>query len=227
MMFDDDEILIEEVLLNKCKPYLNLLKELARNGTKKPLLRGSAQPYDTLTKIEVTARPNPMSMEKEDHAIADEWFKEKFNIAARSKTVFVTTNRGLASRYGTIHYIFPIGKFSIINSSNYADLFLQMGWMQKAEIYKKKFGVPEGYDLGSYNGVKELLADIKSESPSKYKEVVLTILENGDYEKNNFKEAFRNGNEIMLKCNSFFIISDEDERIKDFINDFVWDDIFI
>ena len=211
-MFDDDEILIEELLLNNCKPYLKLLKELARNGIKKPLLRGSAQPHETLTRISVTDRVIPMSMDKEDHQIADHWFQENFNIAAR--------------RYGSIHYVFPIGKFSIINSKNYADLFLQMGWMQKAELYKKKYGVPEGYDLETYNGVKELLADIKKESPSKYKEIVISILEQGEYEKNNFKEAFRNGNEIMLKCKAFYIIEDQDERIKDFINDFIWDDIF-
>jgi len=226
-MFDDDDILIEEILLNKCKPYLTLLKELARNGIKRPLLRGSAQPYDTLTKIKVEQRPKPMSMDAEDHQISNEWFKEKFNVAARTNTVFVTTNRGLASKYGSIHYVFPVGKFSIINSNNYTDLFLEMGWMQKAEIYKKKFGIPEGYDLESYKGVKKFLEDVKAESPSKYKEIVLAILENGDYEKNNFKEAFRNGNEIMLKCNSFYIINGEDERIKDFINDFIWDDIFI
>lgn len=236
-MFDDDDILIEEILLNNCKPYLTLLKELARNGIKKPLLRGSAQPYDTLTKIKVSERPKPMSMDQEDHQISNAWFKEKFNVAARTETVFVTTSRGLASNYGLIHYVFPIGKFSIINSNKYTDLFLEMGWMQKANIYKKKFGVPEGYDLETYKGdkkfletykgVKKFLEDVKTENPSKYKEIVTTILENGDYEKNNFKEAFRNGNEIMLKCNAFYIISEEDDRIKDFINDFIWDDIFI
>jgi len=226
-MFEDDEPLMEEKILTNCGPYLNLLKELSRNGIKKPLLRGSATPYDSLTKLAVKERPSPINTELIDHEISNQWFKDNFGIEARSKTVFVTTNRGLASRYGEIHYIFPIGKFSIINSEKYADLFLKFGWMSKVKIFRSIYGTPEEYpNIETYEEAKKFLDSLKEKDPEKYEKIIHTILSNGEYKKNNFKEAFRNGNEIMLKCKSFYIIK-EDERIKDFINDFIWDDIFI
>lgn len=224
----DDEILIEEKILNNCQPYLKLLKHLYQSGMKRPLLRGSAEPYTELTRIPVSERKQPMNMDATDHKLTDEWFSNEFGIAARTKTVFVTTNRGLAKRYGTIHYVFPIGKFSIIHSPKYADLFLQLGWMEKTKIYKELFDLPEQFtDIKTYNEAKEFLEYVQHNYPEKYENVIIHILENGNYQKNNFTDAFRSGNEIMLKCKAFYIISADDERINDFINDFIWDEVYI
>jgi hypothetical protein len=225
-MFGEDDILIEEKLLNNCKPYLNLLKHHFKHGMKRPLLRGSAQPYDTLTRIPVEERNKPMSMDLENHRIADEWFNEHFGIPARSKTVFTTTNRGLAKHYGIIHYIFPIGKFTIINSPVYSDLFLYMGVIDMTRTYIKLFGKQDSSKLENYDEAKSFMNDLKENEPEKYKEVVHQILEKGEYEKNNYTEAFKNGNEIMLRCKAFYIITAEDETINDFINDFIWDEIY-
>lgn len=226
-MFDDDEVLIEEKILNNCQPYLKLLKHLYQSGMKRPLLRGSAEPFNVLTRIPVKERKQPMNMEKVDHEITNQWFKDTFGIAARSHTVFVTTNRGLAKHYGTIHYVFPIGKFSIINSPDYADLFLQLGWLEKARIYKDIFNVEDEINLETYKDAKTFLEELKNKEYEKYEKVITYILENGNYQKNNYKEAFKNGNEIMLKCKAFYIINADDERINDFINDFIWDEVYI
>lgn len=226
MMFDDEEVLIEEKILNNCKPYLKLLKHMAKNGVKRPLLRGSAQPYDNLTRIQVQERKQPMSMSTVDHQMSNKWFSDTFGIAARTETVFTTTNRGLAKRYGTIHFIFPIGKFSIINSPEYSDLFFRMSGANKLDIYKKLFGVVDGRELETYDDIKDFMEELAQDEPLKYQELINVILEEGKYEKNNYSEAFKNGNEIMLKCKAFYIVTADEERINDFINDFVWDEIY-
>lgn len=228
-MFDDtDEILMEEQLITKCGPYLRLLKHLAAQGIKRPLLRGSMDDYSELTRVQVKPREMTMNMSKTNTQIANEWFVEEFGIAARTDTVFTTTNRGMASSYGRINMVFPIGKFSIIHSENYKDLFYALGSKNILETLEE-----ENYDLASlYDHVSDdepkmneaLIEAMIKNDPEGYKKVVKRVLEKGDYKKNEFANAFKSGHEIMLRCKAYFIVG-ADERIEDFINDFIWDDL--
>lgn len=228
-MFDDtDEILMEEQLITKCGPYLRLLKHLAAQGIKRPLLRGSMGDYSGLTRVQVTPRDITMNMSKVNTQIANEWFVGEFGIAARTDTVFTTTNRGMASSYGRINMVFPIGKFSIIHSENYKDLFYALGSKNILETLEE-----QNYDLATLYGHVSDDAGMKNDAlieamikhdPEEYKNVVKEVLAKGGYRKNDFASAFKSGHEIMLRCKAYFIVS-ADERIEDFINDFIWDDL--
>lgn len=230
-MFDDtDEILMEEQLISKCGPYLRLLKHLAAQGIKRPLLRGSVDDFSDLTRIVFKPRQQTMNMSAVNTEIANEWFKEEFGIAARTNTVFTTTNRGMASSYGHIKYIFPIGKFSMVHSNKYPDLFHVLSPKNILEKLES-----ENYDIATlYNNVdsgqepteEQLInAMIKIDQES-YEKVVKEILKQGDYQKNSFADAFKSGHEIMLRCKAYYIVNASD-RIEDFINDFIWDDLDI
>lgn len=227
MFYDTDETLMEEQIITKCGPYIRLLKHLAAQGIKRPLIRGTVDNYPELTRIQVKPRTQTMNMSKLDTEIANEWFKEKFGIAARTETVFTTTNRGMASNYGYVRYIFPIGKFSTIHSEKYKDLYFALKPANVInELKKEKYDFATIYSkIGGTDEPKpeEVVDVIIKEDEETYRKVVKQLLDKGDYRKNDYANAFKSGHEIMLRCNAYFIVN-SDDRIEDFINEFIWED---
>lgn len=223
----DDEILLEEILLRDCSKYLSLMRRLYKKGIKRPLLRGSAEVFTDLKRINFKARAKTMNMEERDHQIANSWFYDKFGIKARTDTLFVTTRISMAKHYGTPHYVFPIGGFEVIHSPVISDLFLSMGTHSKYEV-ARSFGIEhdEIKNINDYKEAKKFFDELYLNDNDTYTRIVSTILEKGNYQKNDFAGAFESGNEIMLKCKAFYMISTDNERVYEFINSFVWDDIY-
>lgn len=216
---DDIDTLPEEMLIDNCKSYLNILKDLAANGIRNPLLRGSKQPYEKMTKLNVKKRERAMNMDDYTFEITDNWFKNNFNIAARSSTVFSTTDIEQANDYGFSHYMFPIGSFNTIHSNNVKDLYILLNKRNTGKKAIQLYGakeIPQEYQYAiDYYYYQE---------PENYAEIIRHILNDADYQKNDVRNAFTSGHEIMIKTKSYYMIP-MDTWVEDFLDDFIYDEI--
>lgn len=217
----DDEELMEEKIINDCKPYLKLLKHLNNNKIHSVLYTGSANIYEELTKKQIKVREHPKNMDDMTNNILNKWFQDKFNFPVRDKCLYCTTNIGQAKDYGFLHYVFPIGKFNIYNSSNVSDLYIYLNNRLLLNSLAPKLNKEQEKVLNSKGTFKEIVDSIKKEYPELYEETVFQIMDNSNYEKNNFVNAFLNKNEIMLTCKSYYIV-EANERYREFFKDFIW-----
>lgn len=110
-----------QAIVNDCKPYLQSF-ESTHQIMPHSLYRGM-HVNEIYMKKDVRKNRKPSDMQEHRHQIIDKWFKQQFGVAARSEGLFVTTAKKQAARYGVPYYIFPIGQYSIIASTEVRDLF--------------------------------------------------------------------------------------------------------
>ena len=123
--FDEFKKIIER----DCASYIKQV------GFKMPLYRGMEKVSNPAFIIETPDEDVPVYKKRvrldrvpsafsvEMHSMIDNWFNEKFQIKARSQTVFATGDKMDALLYGEAFIIFPIGEFKYVWSPNVADLF--------------------------------------------------------------------------------------------------------
>ena len=87
------------------------------------LTRGISGSHPDCFKKDVRSDRRPTDSNKEWHDALNMEFLEKFNIKARSESLFCSK---LSAGYGdTLYIIFPIGNFYMLYSRAYPDLFLE------------------------------------------------------------------------------------------------------
>jgi hypothetical protein len=169
---------VANLIKKDCKPFLKVWKNLDLL----PLIdsfiySGRKGQSEVFIKKKVRKDRNPLNSGQYIHEILDELFFERFEIKARSQSLFVTSKYSEASNYGTPYVIFPIGKFNTIWSSLISDLYMHMGIFshtERKELTREDFK----------NQIDERLI-------SKYK-------------KGNLTGAIKSGNEIMLICDEYY-----------------------
>ena len=104
---NESEMSIEEIntlIHKKCKPYLKLIKG------EYPLYRGMDTGYSLKGIKDVRTDRHSKGMSTNNFNILNSWLKKNGH-AERSKSVISTSDKNFADYHGTVHYIFPMGKF--------------------------------------------------------------------------------------------------------------------
>jgi len=141
------------------------------------------------------------------HKLLDAHFKEKFGIPFRSQGVFTTSKMGIASDYGAVKLIFPIGKFDYLWSPKIEDAYNAFdGWKYGDDPHVLK-------DFPQHFSMKHIWAmEDEREDWTKYKKELADALEEDDFGyvlNSGLTEAMERGNEIMLKCPAYYAVYNE------------------
>lgn len=168
-----------------CKKYLSDIKydvetyKLFRgiNSTKllvKKNVRKNRKPKDT-----------PIAWQK----VIDEVFK-KHNLPLRSQSIFVTNSMSVASEYGEVYDIFPIGNYRVSYNTKYPDLWADFLY-PKRHFFDEKLS-----NKNERNSFKKLIE--KEIVPYQKITSVKKIIENAI-----------EGVEIMIECSSYYGLLDD------------------
>ena len=115
------------MLYNDCKPYIH------------DLIKGGFQDYDNfmysgrsetkdIIKKSVRKNRKPKDTDEDIHDSLNREFKERFGYNVRSETIFATGSMTQANEYGNrVYCIFPIGKYEVIWSPEFTDLYTVVG----------------------------------------------------------------------------------------------------
>lgn len=173
-----------------CAPYLQSIAD-ASGLDNNALYRGmqTSEPH-----VERSVRKNrkPVDMPPQLHEFLDQWFKDKFGVAARSNGLFVSTGEKQASNYGVPYFVFPKGQFSVIASREVRDLF---DMLNQLIMDDPRFAdVSSLYDMGNKQlGKKQL-------------KVLERILDQAEYKQYNVK-SLQDEVEAVVICDSYHAIN--------------------
>lgn len=191
-----------QLIYDHCQPFLRASGWSYPNGDF--LYRGMGR-IEPEPFIEVPVRPRePKDSTKQIHALLDNQFAEDYGVRFRSKGIFCTGAQGIASDYGTVYMIFPIGKFDFLWSPLVDDAFNHFdGW---------KFGT----DPIALQNQRHLFNARHIWGTEDEKEVFKTYLtqlqvalaDNAfDYRFNeDLPGAIASDHEIMLSCHSYYAV---------------------
>ena len=175
-------IAIAQLISRDCAPFIAAL-----NGDlmQYKLSRGIEQTAEFGIKKARLVGRKPTSTNPEHHAIWNNWFTENFGHPYRNG-IFVTGDQLVASTYGTMYHIFPIGQYSILWNPKVGDLFNTMnGAMTK--FWSNNPG--QEWDKPD---IDNALDQLKS-----------------DYRQDGIKEAIASEKEIMLWCEQYYYLSED------------------
>lgn len=213
------DVPIEEVILQRCKPFLEKFKESYTNGVRKTLRRGMLiQPEDTFTRIKAKKDRTPVNTKKVIHELVDDWFNDKFGIRARSQAFFCTSDTYQAQEYGFPFLVFPEGKFQIIHSDKVKDLFIQLTPGKLYHVYEKMNNIQKDVE---YNDAVSLINNL---SQDELRPVVYKAMESFNYRMNDFEGALMSKNEIMVYCDYYYVAQHNSEEALQLLMDYVSDD---
>jgi hypothetical protein len=118
----------------------------------------------------------------EYHHAADNWFLKNTGVRFRSDAIYTTGSYGKAEDYGKVGVIFPIGNFQFCWSPKYDSMLESL----------KEFGAvgTSGEILSEGQFYKGLAA--------------------GKYQTTDLSAALNSLNEVMVHCESFYIIGSAD-----------------
>jgi len=149
----------------------------------KILFRGLGYARDDFMKKTVRLSDRvPKDMPEEIHNKLNKFFVMKHGAPFRN-ALFLSGDNAQADEYGSLYRIYPIGNFEFLWSPAVNDLF--SSWEDYAYGWDAEYGYPE-----------ENLRDFHNE-----------ILKN-NYTTNDLAKAIGSGNEIMLRCKSYYAIDD-------------------
>jgi len=150
------------------------------------------------------------------HYAFNEYFKEKFGKPYRSISVFCTGDPDIANEYagsGTNHVIFPVGDFDYCWSPQLSDLFGEFEYKLNHNIvndfHRQLLELPPDTKLSEeqYNEIQE----IEAIDPDNYCIELVNYYFNHkpvEYlENQNFEQAIKSGNEIMIDCDKYYAIN--------------------
>lgn len=147
---EDDPFQLGELLNKDCKQFMS------QRNKNHLLLRGLGLSLKTnagevqignhivpFYRKEVRKDRQPMSTNKHVHEIIDEWFSINFGVSARSKSMFCVGDRALpiASSYGVVYAVFPMGRFHAFWSPDINDLYDEL----------------DGNDIGRHSDDEEII----------------------------------------------------------------------
>lgn len=130
-----------------------------------------------LVRKRVRKNRRPKDSWEEYSEYLDNALKEKFGWKPRSEGLFVSGNYMMASSYGHVHVIFPVGNFKYIWNTDYKDNLKLIG-SRHSPHPKDNAGIVEP-------------------------RIERSIM-NNEFINNNINDALRKGHEIMIKCDEYF-----------------------
>lgn len=180
---------IIETLDRDCKPFLFDWKKL---DTTKWLMSGRhISDFDNIAKKYVRQDRQPLDTPLEIHKVVDDWFQRKFGVRARSQSIFCTFNPNLATNFGKLMLVFPIGEYKVISSNQVEDLMLL--FTESGRIINRS---KSPIDKDTWKTLTQSDKDT----------VIDAILNNLDNSNYTTKLTFHN-NEIMLICKSAYMVN--------------------
>lgn len=215
-----------ELIKNDCQPFLSNNLTALKSGT--TLFRGISKVNpvnDTFMTIDVWAnkKRSPTHTPLALHFLADMYMEETFGHAYRTSSCFVSTDITMASRYGTVYGIFPIGDYDMLYSPNVGD-FYEWYLSACADVDESIFGNEkqfitdtEKYGL-KFNSINEIKPTMKE---FKYGEIVDSTGQDKTSEFMNYlfyvvfpRLGYKvtkniddsNGNECMLRCEKYYAV---------------------
>jgi hypothetical protein len=223
--------IIVDTLRKECAPYISAVK----NCKYKFLYRGThEQPIGAMHFVKTRTNRKPKDTPWESHNYFDKLFEERFGWKARSGGVFAAANFSDAASYsfkgvkpGVTSLFFPIGKFKYVWSPQVADFYNFARYLfpnfidstiGKVEDFKinhfKESAKQIYYTISYYTGYDKIesMSDITKMSEIVAQDLVDT------YKDNDICEFFfiskDRGNEISVKCNSYYMI---DTSVEEYI----------
>lgn len=215
-----------ELIKNDCQPFLSNNLSFLKQG--KSLFRGISnvnKANDLFMSFDVWAnkKRSPTHTPLALHFLADMYMEETFGHAYRSASCFVTTDSMMASRYGTVYGIFPIGDYDMLYSPSVGD-FYEWYLTACADVDKFAFGNEEQFmnDTEKYGLKFNSINDIKlTMKEFKHGEIVDSTGEDKTSEFMNYLfyvvfprlgyKVTKNindsdGNECMLRCEKYYAV---------------------
>ena len=173
-----------------CKPFLSKYSKLLKN--EQFLWRGSDKIIRGIGHVVTRKNRKPTDTTIDLHNKLDELFKKRFGWKARSEGVFCTGKLTSAASYGHPYIMIPAGKFEFIWSPMVWDLFDEL---RNQELIKGYTGI---------DNPKTSFYDPKDEKHNiKLKYII------GTYINKNLRSAMRTHNEIIIKCDSYYLLEDD------------------
>lgn len=206
----DQDLEVIEMIRKECQPFLKDWKAtgLQHNWS---LLRGLKEGKNLYYRKQVRQDRRPKDSDDSDSKVFDEWLFKKFGIHGRTQCIFCTSDGDDAGGYGPIYYVFPIGKYDILWSMKYRDVWGDI--FNDPEMDPNLINHPgelNWLDL-SFIG-KRLNIDIMALSPSEQQKIWVEERDKSmerimrTYKKGDLKGALQSKNEIMVKCNEYFAV---------------------
>ncbi len=229
---EGNKLPVETVLTmvyDKSKPFI---KDLVKGGfsyynKQDSLMMSGRKGYDPTITKKVRQDRSSKDTPEDTHKLMDNEFNKKFGIKARSQTIFCTGDLHTARGYGsTVYLIFPIGKYEIIWSPKYRDLYNDTNsifYNPMKDLEKSEIKIWREWGENGKNDKEREDAEFKKASDtynkrmdSISKEVV------SSYQKDNIVQALRSTNEIMLYTKQYigFRRNDWDFILKSYIDKF-------
>lgn len=215
-----------ELIKEHCQPFLSANLSTLKSGTN--LYRGitkvnptvdSFMTFDVWTNRTRKPTHTPLPL----HFLADMWMEETFGYAYRSSSCFASTDYLMASRYGTVYSIFPIGEYELLYSPMIGDLY---EWYLRACDYvdDQVFGYTDQFlkDTKKYGLQFEVTEDIlPALQQFAHGDVIDASGQDKFAEFNNYlfhvifpRLGYRttkyiddsDGNECMLRCKQYYAV---------------------
>lgn len=212
---------IFDIIRRDCQPFLKELKKTER------FLYSGRNQDDRYLNFKIRKNRYPRDTASEIHELFDEHFKKKFGIKLRSESMFVSGDTKQADAYGYIYYVFPKGKYGLYYNTRIHDLWTGLQGAIKQEktemhpslIYNLKYDMhtdqlvtfsewdaPNSKDeYDGFTNVKEWYSHFIGKIVNKYK-------------KGDLKGAIIFKGEVMLVCDSVYLLRESEFDKKELLN---------
>lgn len=202
----DNEVLREFMrrVAKDCKPFLNQKKpgQVMYRGL------GLAQ-FPTIYDKRVRKDRLPTDTALIIHDIFNDFFYKKFQVEARSTSIFCSGKYSEARGYGNVYVVYPVRDFECIWSPKIDDLFSMTEKMIRREFQ-------DYTDLhNNFDDDKAVNDGIMDEIEAK----VVEFLQEGNYTNTDLTRALESGNELMVVTDFYHAINYRTTPVQPYLFD--------
>lgn len=195
-----------QILLRDCKPFLEQINYKVSRYT---LLRGIPDEYEPLPNTIITYRTIKQRFSRDTshdkHITFDDMFEHVFGTRFRSNAIFTTGDPEIAHSYGHVQAVFPIGQFKYLWSPRVGDLYQYELTTLIQSLMGADFIMTDRDRKESKTGrmVQQYMSgEMSQQQINKMFEKMAKKL---NYKTTGLKEATKQGTEIMVSGDSFYM----------------------
>jgi len=187
-----NEFIIEDVSVFEVEQFVNRIKQDCQPFLKQANGRHMYRGLGNATKpfmgksVRLTNR-KPKDVPIIFHDMINTYFTKKFGAPFRN-AMFCSSMLTFADYYGNIYSVYPIGDFEFVWSSEVEDLYMELDEIDPD--YKKE--IKQLNNTSKIKATKQILNVIKD-----------------SYSNSNLQGALDSGNEIMIRCNSYYAVANK------------------
>lgn len=197
-----------QLIYNDCQPFLKEI-DFASDPRRNRLYRGMKNIPERLAfnKVNTLNARAPKDSAPAIHGMLDQHFEKKFGHPFRSDAIFVTSGQGIASDYGRVFLVFPRGDFHYLWSPKIIDAYNSFdGWKHGEDPLVLTMN-----QFSHHFSMKNLWGtENEHKLWPKYKQELADALETdgfGYVKDSGLTDAVKShGNEVMIKCSSFYAV---------------------